>query len=236
MKQFTFDEIDSLKRKVALYLQGINTSLQELSPGDMDTIVRSTLDNFFAEFETPDTMAVGAVYDEFVLWFTRNEVALSAHNRETMSMTTTVNYGAVTITFSQQSTFIIRSQIERFIAEDFLLARLAEMQQHYEAVHLAKVKLPPAIDAKNVEPVSETETWDAARIVPNIYEGKRFHRVFGGRWSKFGVPIYEEVLAKSGLPLPIPDTGLELPGYVATCQLQGGKPKRVTSLVKEVAF
>lgn len=77
------------------------------------------------------------------------------------------------------------------------------------------------------------EEWDSDLISINLYQGKNQARIHGGRWTKFGVPIYAEVLKEFGLELDKMPPG-QYPGkYHAWIELNSdGKPVRAKKIVK----
>ena len=78
------------------------------------------------------------------------------------------------------------------------------------------------------------DVFNAERIEVTQTNGKRYFRVFGGRWGKFGVAIWEETLLAAGYPAAmIPDKGIALEGFKAYAKMEGGKPKKITKLAKE---
>lgn len=75
----------------------------------------------------------------------------------------------------------------------------------------------------------------AEKLVGNVSEGKISWKVKGGKFSKFGVTIWPEVLEASGLyPDQLdPMQQYNLAGYTAYfVNTEEGKPQKVTRLVK----
>lgn len=79
-----------------------------------------------------------------------------------------------------------------------------------------------------------TELIDATTLICNLNEGKKSYKLKGGRFTKFGVTIWPEVLKAAGLePDTIPPT-FNLNGYTATVLLkEDGTPNKVIKLAKK---
>lgn len=89
---------------------------------------------------------------------------------------------------------------------------------------------------------TQNDTFDAVNLAVTITNGKKYFHVKGGAWMKFGVVVWDEVLAAAGIsaaklkgPDEVPE-GYDLKGYKATFTRKAdGKPNKVIKLEKIVA-
>lgn len=140
-------------------------------------------------------------------------------------MTVQVNYGNVTVSWSEQATFTITGRTSRLRAYNTLASHLQVVRDEYESLNRM------TRDNRTNAPTTDVDTFDAERLTVEVKDGKARYRVMGGKYSKWGVPIYDEVLARCGIdPATIPIAGLDLSGRVAHVLMQGGKPSKVTRL------
>jgi hypothetical protein len=71
-------------------------------------------------------------------------------------------------------------------------------------------------------------------ITATVSDGKAYWRVKGGEFQKWGVIVYEEVLAAAGLGELNPLKPFSEPGLIAYYSLKDdGKPKKVTRLERK---
>lgn len=72
------------------------------------------------------------------------------------------------------------------------------------------------------------DIFDGVRIGVDMKDGKKSFKVYGGRWQKFGVAIYPEVL-KAAFPdrEGIPPEGLPLNGRKCHAIMKDGKPVKI---------
>lgn len=87
---------------------------------------------------------------------------------------------------------------------------------------------------QRIEENGGMETVDAEAITCETKQGKKYYRIRAGRWTKYGVTVWPEVLEGAGIDLRALDVNgedYELPhGSKATIALKDGKPVKVTKL------
>lgn len=84
---------------------------------------------------------------------------------------------------------------------------------------------------RNESATPHTEVWESTLISCNFQDNKKFVRVHGGRWQKFGVAIYDEVLDTIGFKREAMNPGQYNGKWKAVCELNSdGKPVRIKSI------
>jgi hypothetical protein len=96
---------------------------------------------------------------------------------------------------------------------------------------------PPLREQASVQPQTETATaltFMAESLTAQVQDGKTFWRIKGGRFSKFGVAVYPEVLDKCGFAglNPLQEGGYNMAGWTAEYIEKDGKPNKVVRLYK----
>lgn len=77
-----------------------------------------------------------------------------------------------------------------------------------------------------------SEVVDVKAITVEEKNGKRYYKANGGRWLKFGVSIWPEVMQAAGLDYQRLEIGEnQLSGYQMDIALENDKPKKVTRLI-----
>lgn len=84
-------------------------------------------------------------------------------------------------------------------------------------------------------PVNTTE-FMTVKLICTITNNKKYFKVTGGNWVKYGVTVWDEVLVAAGIPVGKlegnPD-GYDFKGYKATCLMKpDGKPEKIIKLEK----
>lgn len=132
----------------------------------------------------------------------------------------------VTLTLEGESVFG-----STLIDTDLLQGKAQEIFAHYINSYVPKGMANPMGGAKK-----EEEIIPADKLEVKVEKGKRLFKVYGGKYSKHGVPFYDEHIRMGAVqPEDIPDVGWDLRGkYNMIVQLEGGQPKRVLKLVKVV--
>jgi hypothetical protein len=97
--------------------------------------------------------------------------------------------------------------------------------------------VPPTTQMPQAQVTQEqgTLTFAADTLTALVNEGKAYWKVKGGKFQKFGVTVWPEVLAEAGWSVEelSPMKIYSLAGYTATYVLNDkGKPEKVTSLTK----
>ena len=116
------------------------------------------------------------------------------------------------------------------IATDLLMGKAIDTFKHYINNYAPNPTNNPGVG----QTASNTEVLPADKLVVRMEDGKRLYKVFGGKYSKHGVPFYDEHIIAGGVePKDIPDVGWNLKGkYNYQVEVQDGKPKRVLKLIK----
>jgi hypothetical protein len=91
----------------------------------------------------------------------------------------------------------------------------------------------PAEETKGVVK-TQNDVYDTEKLLVTITNGKKYYRVKGGMWMKYGVTVWDEVLVKAGIPVgKLEGQEYDLKGYKATfIRKADGKPDKVTNLEK----
>lgn len=85
-------------------------------------------------------------------------------------------------------------------------------------------------DDKNTNPAVETIEMPCDKLSIRWEGDKAQVRAHGGNFTKWGVPVYEEVLEASGIdPEQMPAKGQVTKGWRMTVKMRGGKPAKVTA-------
>lgn len=80
-----------------------------------------------------------------------------------------------------------------------------------------------------------SESFPCKILAATVESGKAYWKIKGGRFEKFGVTVYPEVLTAAGFATLDPLRQYDLTGYTATYALkEDGKPAKVTALAKAV--
>lgn len=84
------------------------------------------------------------------------------------------------------------------------------------------------------QPTASAETFSTEKLVVSISNGKKYFKIKGGQWAKYGVTVWDEVLIAAGIPVgKLEGQEYNLPSYVATfVRKADGKPDKVTKLEK----
>lgn len=119
---------------------------------------------------------------------------------------------------------------ERRDAFQNLQAMLDDQVKVYEAVSLPHVRLPQGSAAASTGG-TVSDTFPLESIIVENKQGKRFVSACGGRWAKFGVPIYKG--CQTDIDIANLDYGVHDFSHlqaVCTIELEGDKAKRVRSI------
>ena len=81
---------------------------------------------------------------------------------------------------------------------------------------------------------AQDNVFDTEFLVVTISNSKKYFKVKGGPWSKYGVTIWDEVLVSAGIPVgKLEAKEYDLKGYKATIVRKAdGKPEKVVKLDK----
>jgi hypothetical protein len=96
-------------------------------------------------------------------------------------------------------------------------------------------------EAVNADPVlsqpqssQASNVFETSKLLVTITNGKKYCKVKGGPWVKYGVTCWDEVLVAAGIPVgKLEGKEYDLAGYKATVILKAdGKPEKVIKLEK----
>jgi hypothetical protein len=190
------------------------------------------LDNIRREWvaSVPDSasdMDMITAFGGFKVWFSSyiNGGTVEPLHSETLSFKQWVNYGQVGGEWGASAVFNVAGAQDRRRAYNALYEIVKSARLEYEQLNGFKSDTP------NNAPQTDTCVLDAIRLTVEVRDGQARFRVCAEPYSKFGVPIYPEVLERSGFKVgDIPIAGLDLTGKAATILMQGGMPKKVVRL------
>lgn len=96
--------------------------------------------------------------------------------------------------------------------------------------------LPPTAPtpSEQAKEAPKEETFPTEKLAVTISNNKKYFKVKGGPWAKYGVTVWDEVLVRAGIPVQKLDAKeYDLPGYIATfIRKADGKPDKVIKLEK----
>ena len=150
----------------------------------------------------------------------------------TYTVTITRTYGDVAAAITLESEFSN--------AGDFLERTLGASELiHQSHEEFASKVLPTmgASSASQTQPQTSTQTAtvELAQITRKVDRGATMIRCHGGRWQKWGIPVYEEVINQSPLLLSFlenQELAASPVGYEMDVDIVDGKPKRVSAIRK----
>lgn len=141
------------------------------------------------------------------------------------------NYGAHEISFEVAEQVEVTNGQERRDAFMNLQAQLEDQINVYEHVSLPHVKLPSGSIVAAGNDGWTTDTFPISKISVEFKQGKRFVAAHGGKWQKFGVPIYKECASNLNIEdLALGDFECSALNLTATVSIKDGKAKRVDSI------
>jgi len=131
----------------------------------------------------------------------------------------------------------------RSVDNDTLLSDMGDLIKKLEALGVTPKqvgKQPDTPVSQNTPPPTKQEaavydTFDAEELVGSMNKGNTYWKVKGGKFSKYGVTIWPEVLAEAGFNVDALDPAqvYSLDGYEAMyITKEDGKPDKVVKLEK----
>lgn len=140
------------------------------------------------------------------------------------------NYGKHEVYYEISEQIEVADGQQRRDAFQNLQAQLEDQIRVYEAVSLPHVRLPQESGSRgNVE--SGQDSFPLETIIVESKSGKRYVSATGGKWKKYGVPIYKECdteLDIEALHYGVHD--MTTFNITATIEIVGGKAKRVVAI------
>lgn len=143
--------------------------------------------NSFDHFETPRAAA-----DAFKAWAKRGFPAVKPLPQQTITCTLTRDLGGVQVTFGWSGLFDLTSPKQVMAAYDYAVDQCNRAFASFGAGALPKMGAP----LQSSKPMS---TFFADTIVTEIKEGKKYHKVLGGPYVKWGVRVWPETLKQAGI-------------------------------------
>lgn len=165
--------------------------------------------------------SVWAALDVFGQWYTEPKFEFAT---ATFQMSIQRKIGADVIALGMTITAPAESREQRehayFTLEKEIEARFATIYVHRGS---------PVDSAKPVLalPNQEIDTFATTRLTHDFVDGKHRIRLCGGRWEKWGVPVYNETLQQMGLTEASVPMGNTPYIGIATALLKDGKPQKV---------
>ena len=105
-----------------------------------------------------------------------------------------------------------------------------------EGVTVTEPVLVPVAPVVPSAPAQNTTEFMTVKLICTITNNKKYYKVTGGNWTKYGVTVWDEVLVGAGIPvgkLEGNPEGYNLNGYKATCLMKpDGKPEKIIKLEK----
>lgn len=142
----------------------------------------------------------------------------------------TRHYGPLSVEFSLAHTFAaLPGQAAHHAAVRYLNAAVKGMASEWERENLTGAVSAGRETANNNQPTVQAEKITGV-LEHNVEAGKHRWRIKGGRFTKFGVPVYSEALTAAGLTDKDPVGAIG--EFDAVIEFGGdGKPKRAVALV-----
>lgn len=193
--------------------------------------VSNLLVDFWKAHENVTVTSPETGLERFKVWFLNRPT----EERESVKMSKVIvqitkHYGAVSVTYGLEKECEINKGSDFFENRAKLQALVEHEFKEYEANGLPKQR-PAAPPPPLLGESSATVEIALDKISIKIDNGKRMFSAHGGRWSKFGVPIYPEAMKAFGFEVEtFPIEGMTFEGATMKVEMQGDKPKRVVSV------
>lgn len=145
---------------------------------------------------------------------------------EEISVKITRNFGAVTIEVGHSAGYEIDNRDKRNAVYQSVMAMLQKQIDEFSRDGLNAPAPAPLIGDMRTEVLSD------GAFVGEMKNGEILVKWVGGKYSKWGVPVYDEVLKH----LPFNGTdylqkgGVVADGYTVHIEVEGNKPKRVSKV------
>lgn len=142
-----------------------------------------------------------------------------------ISMSISKHYGAESVAIGAEKTYLIASPHDHLRAVDALAAAIHEMHEHYASAHLPQTNPTSGLSPRGIADALEEIKVEEIKVEEK--GDKRYYKLAGGKYAKWGVRVWDEVLDASGI------NGQDLPVGVspmsgrATVMLREGKPHKV---------
>lgn len=145
---------------------------------------------------------------------------------ENISVKISQNFGAVTIEVGHEAGYEIDGREKRNAVYQGVMAMLQAQIKEFTRDGLTDIPSTPILGSVS------TEVLHGGAVVAEMRDGEMLLRWRGGKYSKHGVPIYDEVAAK--LPfepqMALVKGGVPTDNWTIYVEVENGKPKRVAKM------
>lgn len=169
---------------------------------------------------------------DFQRYISSQHIKYTQAQQEYVEMSVQIDYGQAggIITWKLGSQFMVSTPNDRLNAQAALWQAIGQMRDDFERKTMLRVK------NENVQSSNAPNTMDViqcSRLIVDIKDGKPAYKIKGGKWEKWGVRTFPDLLEKNGINVEtIPLSGIDMTGYEMTILMRGDKPDKVTKLVK----
>jgi hypothetical protein len=169
---------------------------------------------------------------DFQRYISAQHIKYSQAKEEYVEFSVSIDYGQAggIITWKLGSQFQVSTPNDRLNAQAALWQAIGQMRDDFERKTMLRVK------NENVRETNAPNTMDViscSRLIVDVKDGKVAYKLKGGKWEKFGVRVFADILEKIGINVEtIPLVGIDMTGYEMTILMRGDKPDKVTKLVK----
>lgn len=165
----------------------------------------------------------------FKAWIGVPKVKPLPDTSQRISATVRKSYGGVVVEFSYSAVFDARTPAAAAGAYNFCLSQIEQQFTRYELIGLKNATVPVVNDSTGPQTVSFIGT----TILVETKDNKRYYKVKGGQYEKWGVRVWPEVLEAANVAydaLPLGETSFARP---CMAEIVDGKVKRVISVGAE---
>jgi len=191
-----------------------------------DADVQTRANRLMAEFDASGHKldlfpSVWAALDVFGQWYTQPKFEFQT---ATFRMSIQRKIGNDVIALGMDITAPAETREQREHAY-FTLER--EIEARFNTIYVHRGRPADSPTPTNAVQNQEVDTFATTRMTHDFVDGKHRVRLCGGRWEKFGVPVYPEIIAQLGLTLETIPMGTTSFVGVATALLKDGKPQKI---------
>jgi hypothetical protein len=193
-----------------------------------DDVLEARANVLLAEFDAAGHKldlfpSVWAALDVFGQWYTQPKFEFAT---ATFQMSIQRKIGADVIALGMTITAPAESREQREHAY-FTLEK--EIEARFNSIYVKRGRPADSPTPEKAVQNQEVDTFATTRMTHDYVEGKHRIRLCGGRWEKFGVPVYPEIITQLGLTLETIPMGSQPFIGVATCLMKDGKPQKILS-------
>lgn len=135
------------------------------------------------------------------------------------------DFGGVKVRFAWSGVFDIHSKGELTAAFEYAADQVERAFASFGAGAMPKL-------SEGSKPGGSTERFLGERIVTELKDGKKYHKVMGGKWVKFGVRIWPETLRQADInPDDLTASEPYQLGREVIITLDGDKPLKVINVL-----